>query len=452
MELSLLISAVIFVATYGAIISGRVQRSVAAMVGAVLMVVAGLYFGFYTEAGVIEKAIDWNTIGLLLGMMLIVGVLEDTGLFEALSIGVSKLSKGRYFYMIVLFGLLTAVSSTTIDNVTTILLVTPITLSICSELEVDPRPILLVEVLFSNVGGVATLVGDPPNIMISGADPSYLGVPSGGFSYMDFIHNLAPTVIICVVSSIIAFKLLFAEKAQKENSKIKQKALRSLLDRDPTTVVKDWGLLKKSLSVLFFVILLFVVHHELGLMPASVALIGAALILLLTRPNVERIVSRVKWTTLLFFAGLFVIVHGVSETGLLTEVATGVMNLTSGSIVLSTLAILFVTAFGSAIVDNIPFTAAMIPVVGSMSNQLGMGSSILWWALALGAGFGGNGTYLGSSAGVIAVKMSEDHGSSISFKYWFKYGAVVMLITAGIAALMLTLQIITGPHIPFLPG
>ncbi|KXA92100.1 hypothetical protein AKJ65_08050 [candidate division MSBL1 archaeon SCGC-AAA259E19] len=452
MELSLLISAVIFVATYAAIISGRVQRSVAAMVGAVLMVVAGLYFGFYTEAEVIEEAIDWNTIGLLLGMMLIVGVLEDTGLFETLSVGVAKLSKGRYFYMLVLFGLLTAVSSTTVDNVTTILLVTPITLSICSELGVDPRPILLVEVLFSNIGGVATLVGDPPNVMISGADPSYLGVPAGGFSYMDFICNLAPTVIVCVVSSVIAFKFLFAEKAQRENSKIRQKSLESLLERDPTNEVKDWTLLKKSLSVLFFVILLFVVHHELGLMPASVALIGAALILLLTRPDVERIVSRVKWTTLLFFAGLFVIVHGVSETGLLTEVASVVMNLTSESLLLSALAILFVAAFGSAIVDNIPFTAVMIKVVGGMSNQIGIESGIFWWALALGAGFGGNGTYIGSSAGVIAVKISEDHGSSISFKYWLKYGAVIMLITAGVAALMLTLQITTTSDIPLLPG
>lgn len=442
MELSLLISAVIFVATYAAIISGRVQRSVAAIVGAVLMVVTGLYFGFYTEEGVIEEAIDWNTIGLLLGMMLVVGVLEDTGLFETLSVWVAKLSKGRYFYIILFFGLLTALASTTIDNVTTILLVAPISLSICSELEVDPKPILLTEALFSDVGGVATLVGDPPNVMISGA---------AGFTYMDFIQNLAPAVIICTIASIVAFKLLFAEKAERENSKIEEKALKSLMDRDPRDEVKDWSLLWKSVSVLGFVIFLFVVHHEVGLRPASVALIGAALVLLLTRPDIERVVSRVKWTTLLFFVGLFVVVHGVVETGLLEKVASGVMSFTGSSLILSVLAILFITAFGSAVVDNIPFTAAMIPVVGQMSVHFGAGST-LWWALALGAGFGANATYIGSSANVITVKISEDYGKPISFKYWLKHGSIIMLITTSIAALMLTLQVITGPHIPLLPG
>lgn len=442
MELSLIVSAVIFVSTYGAIISGKVQRSVAAMFGAVLMVVAGLYFGFYTQAGVMEDAIDWNTIGLLFGMMIIVSVMEDTNLFESLSVAVAKLSRGRYFYMIMLFGLLTALASTTIDNVTTILLVAPISLSICSNLGVDPKPILLTEALFSNVGGVATLVGDPPNVMISGA---------AGFTYMDFISNLAPVVLICTVASVIAFKFLFAEKAEEENSKIEEESLKSFLERDPKDEIKDWNFLLKSLSSLMLVILLFIVHHELGLEPATVALIGASIILVLTRPDIEHVLSRVKWPTLIFFGSLFVIVHGVAETGLLAEISSGVVSMTSGRFILSVLAVLFITALGSAFVDNIPFTAAMIPVISTMSAHYGSGG-ILWWALALGAGFGAAGTYIGSSANVIAVKVSEDYGRPISFMYWFKHGLILMLITTGIAALALTVQVLTEFHVPLLPG
>lgn len=223
--------------------------------------------------------------------------------------------------------------------------------------------------------------------MISGA---------GGFAYMDFISNLAPVVIICVLASLITFRLLFADKASEKNSKIEEKAKtrKDIFEKDPFDKVKDWNLLKKGLFVLALVVGLFVVHHELGLMPASVALIGAAFLLLITRPEMERRVSRVKWTTLLFFAGLFVIVYGIGPrgTGLLEEVASGVMNVTSGSIILSVLLILFITALGSALIDNIPFTAAMVPIVSAMSTQLELGSGILWWALAFGAGFGGNGT------------------------------------------------------------
>lgn len=434
-------------ATYAAIISGRVQRSVAALVGAVSMVAAGLYFGFYTQSEVVVEAIDWNTIGLLLGMMLMVGVLEDTGMFEALAVWVVKISGGRYLYMIMLFGFLTAFASTTIDNVTTLLLVAPISLSICANLGIDPKPILLTEALFSDVGGVATLVGDPPNVMISGA---------AGFSYMDFVLNLAPVVIICTIASLVAFRLLFSDKAEKEDRKMKEKreSSGSLLKRSPSDEVKNWDLLWKSLSVLFFVVALFVVHHEIGLKPATVALIGSAVLLMLTRPEMEQLVARVKWTTLLFFAGLFVVVYGISPggTNLLGEAASRMMNLAGGSIILSCLAILFITAFGSAIVDNIPFTAVMIPVVATMSDQLPAESGILWWALAFGAGFGANGTYVGSSANVVAVKISEDYGEPISFGYWLKYGSIIMFITVGIAALALVAQIVTPYHIPLLPG
>lgn len=452
METSLIISAIIFVATYAAIISGKVQRSIAVMVGAVTMVSAGLYFGFYTESEVIEEAIDWNTMGLLLGMMLVVGVLEDTGIFEALSVGMARLSGGKYFRMLMFFGILTAVSSTTVDNVTTILIVTPISFSICRELEVDPRPVLVAEVIFSNIGGVATLVGDPPNVIISGASPDYAGVPANGFTYLDFVQNLAPVVIICVLSIIVTYRIIFSGEIESENSKIERSSMETILKKDPREEIRNWPLLKRSIPVFFLVIFLFVIHHELGLWPSSVALIGAALIVLFARPDMERIVDKVKWTTLLFFAGLFVVIHGVSETGLLVNFASGITDFTTGSILLAAIAILFITAFGSSIVDNIPFTVAMVPIVGEISTQMGVESTMLWWALALGAGFGGNGTYIGSSAGVIAVKISEDHGRPISLRYWLKRGTVMMVVTTAIAALMIGVQITTEFDIPLFPG
>ncbi len=429
-------------ATYGAIVSGKVERSIATMMGAVSMVIAGLYFGFYTQSEVVIDAIDWNTIGLLLGMMLIVGVLEDTGMFESLSVWIARISKGRYFYMMLLFGLFTAMASTTIDNITTILLVVPITLAICSRLGVDPRPIIITEALFSNIGGVATLVGDPPNVMIAS---------SANLSYSEFVVNLAPVVIVCLLASTLAFKIVFSEKVKKEDSKIRKSSLEKLMREKPSTEIRDWGLLKKSVSVLFFVIILFVTHHLIGLEPATVALIGAALILFVTRPDIDKIITRVKWTTLLFFAGLFVLVHGVVKTGLLSSLASGVLELTSGSLLLSALVILLLAALGSAFIDNIPFTAMMIPVVGALTTQLGLSSSILWWALAFGAGFGGNFTYIGSSANVVACKVSEDHMYPFTFVYWLKYGSVIGIITVGIAALALLAQISTSFHIPLLP-
>lgn len=443
MEASLLVSLLIFLFTYAAIVSGRVERSIATMVGAVLMVIAGLYFGFYTEAEVIHEAIDWNTIGLLLGMMLIVGVLEDTGMFEALAVWVAKISRGRYFYMMILFGFSTAFASTTIDNVTTILLVVPISLSICASLGIDPRPIIITEAIFSNIGGVATLVGDPPNIMISSA---------ADLSYSDFVTNLAPTVIICLLVSAFVLKILFSDKIEEESKKIKDKSMENLLDREPGDEIKDWVLFKKSIMVLIFVIILFVFHHEVSLEPATMALIGAAFILLLTRPDLDKVVSRVKWSTLLFFAGLFVIIHGIVKTGVLISIASGVIDLTAGNFLISTLVILFIAALGSAFVDNIPFTALMIPIVNEVSTHLVMSSNILWWALAFGAGFGGNFTYIGSSANVVSVKISEDHMYSMSFGYWMKYGATVGIITVGVSALALTIQIITSFHVPLLPG
>lgn len=442
MTLELILPSIVFVATYVAILTDKIERSLAAFFGAALMVGIGLYFGFFTEKEVITQAIDWNTIGLLLGMMMVVGVLKDSGLFEALAIWTAKLVRKDYFRMILLFGLLVAFLSTTIDNVTTILLIAPISLSISSVLGVDAKPILLTEALFSHLGGVATLVGDPPNIMISGA---------AGFHYMDYIYNLAPTVIICLVVTIIVFKIMFSEKIKEENQKINEQAFKDIRKRKPSSEITDWSLLTKSLVGLSFIVILFILHQIIAITPATVALIGAALVLIMTRPGMDEILSQVEWSTLIFFAGLFIVVHGVVETGLLTKGAHGVLHLTGGNLLFSSLAVLFLTALGSGLVDNIPFTAAMIPIVSTLSANLG-DSTVLWWALAFGAGFGGNATYIGASANVITVKISEDHGEPISMGYWLKYGTPMALVTSLIAGAMLAIQMIVPINLPLFPS
>ena len=443
MNPGLLISALIFVGTYLAILTNVVERSLAAVTGASLMVGAGLVFGFYTEREVITEAIDWNTIGLLFGMMIVVGILKDTGLFETLAVWAAKLSRGDYFHMMLLFGILAALMSTTIDNVTTILLVAPISMSISSVLGIDPKPILLTQGLFANIGGVATLIGDPPNIMISTA---------GGFSYLDFIYNLAPTAIICTFVTVIVFKFIFSEKTRQENRAMHQEALNNILERKPSKEISDWGLLGKSLAALTFIVVLFTLQSVLAITPATVALAGAALILMLSQPDMSEILERVEWRTLLFFAGLFVVVHGVGNTALLTKVAQGVLHLTRGNLLLSALTILFLSAVGSGLVDNIPLTAVMLPIIGTLSANLPGESNILWWALAFGTGFGGNATYIGSPANEMIVSLSEDHQEPIRMKYWLKYGTVITLITTLIAGTIIAIQIVSPFNVPFLPS
>jgi Na+/H+ antiporter NhaD/arsenite permease-like protein len=443
MNSELLISALIFVGTYLAILTNKIERSLAAVTGAAFMVGAGLVFGFYNEREVITEAIDWNTIALLFGMMIVVGILKDTGLFETLAVWAAKLSRGDYFYMMLLFGILAALMSTTIDNVTTILLVAPISMSISSVLGIDPKPILLTQGLFANIGGVATLIGDPPNIMISTA---------GGFSYLDYIYNLAPTVIICTSVTAIVFKLIFSEKTRRENEEMNREALNNILESRPSKEISDWSLLGKSMATLVFIIVLFTLQSVLSITPATVALAGAALILMLSQPDMSEILERVEWRTLLFFAGLFVVVHGVGNTALLTKAAQGVLHLTRGNLLLSALSILFLSAVGSGLVDNIPLTAVMLPIIGTLSANLPGESNILWWALAFGTGFGGNATYIGSPANEMIVSLSEDHHEPITMKYWLKYSTVITLITTLIAGAVIAIQIISPLNLPFLPN
>ncbi len=435
MDYGVIVAVAIFILTYALIISERIDRSTVAMSGAAAMVLFGIVFSFYEQEEVIS-AIDWNTIGLLLGMMLIVGILEETGLFEALAVYAAKASRGNYYYMIVLFSVLTAIGSMTIDNVTTVLLVAPVSLRICDDLGVDAKPVLLMEATFANIGGVGTLVGDPPNIIIGSA---------AGLTYVDFLYNLLPVVLLSMVLTLIAFRYYLSDKIEAANETIKQRSTEnSILDHNPREQVKNWSLLYRSLAVLVLVTLGFGFQGVTGLEPATVALVGASLLLLIADQDMEEMVSRVEWTTLLFFAGLFVVVDGIAKTGVLTAVAKAIASL-STSHYSASIIVLLLSAVGSGIVDNIPFTAAMIPVIHSMNTQLGLKGEELWWALAMGAGFGGNATYIGSSATVVAVKISERHGDAITFRYWLRYGTVIMLVTVLTGILDLTMRFIVLP-------
>ncbi len=420
----------IFVITYVVIISERIDRSTISMAGASAMVLAGIYFGFF-EQGEVIGAIDWNTIGLLLGMMLIVGVIEETGLFEALAVYAAKLSRGNYYNMIVLFAVLTAIGSMTIDNVTTVLLVAPVSISICDNLGVDVKPVLLMEATFANIGGVGTLVGDPPNILIGSR---------AGLSYVDFLQNLLPVVLLSSIIVLIAMRYILASDIEKANRAIQSKGTEdTILDLHPKEQIDDWSLMYKSVAVLLLVTFGFALHTYTHLEPAAVALFGASALLLISDPDMEKITSRVEWTTLLFFAGLFVVVAGIEKTDVLAQVGASITSLTTNAY-LSAVIVLVFSAIGSGIVDNIPFAAAMLPVIESMNQTLGLHGDELWWALAMGAGFGGNATYIGSSATVVAVKISERHGDAITFGYWLKYGTLIMGITVLTGILDLTVR------------
>ncbi|MCO8246979.1 MULTISPECIES: ArsB/NhaD family transporter [unclassified Haladaptatus] len=435
MDYGLIAAVTVFILTYALIISERIDRSTVAMAGAAAMVLLGIIFDYFSQEEVIT-AIDWNTIGLLLGMMLIVGILEETGLFEALAVYAAKVSRGNYYYMIVLFSVLTAIGSMTIDNVTTVLLVAPVSLRICDDLGVDAKPVLLMEATFANIGGVGTLVGDPPNIIIGSA---------AGLTYVNFLYNLLPVVLLSMVLTLIAFRYYLSDKIEEANETIRERTTEnSILDHEPREQVKNWGLLYRSLGVLVLVTVGFALQGITGLEPATVALAGASLLLLIANQDMEEMVSRVEWTTLLFFAGLFVVVDGIAKTGVLTTVAKAIASL-STSHYSASIVVLLLSAVGSGIVDNIPFTAAMIPVINSMNSQLGLHGNELWWALAMGAGFGGNATYIGSSATVVAVKISERHGDPITFRYWLRYGTVIMLVTVFTGILDLTVRFFLLP-------
>ncbi len=399
----------IFVAALAVIASERVNRTKVALVGAMLVLVTQT---IEQEAAI--EAIDWNTIGLLAGMMLIVRLTETTGIYTYLAIKAGQLARGRPFLVVLALAGSTALLSAFLDNLTTVLLIVPITFLLADALDIDPIPLVLIEVITSNIGGTATLIGDPPNIMIAGAT---------GLSFVDFIVNLAPIAFVTFLVVTAGLYLAFRPRLQ-----IAPEARDRVMELDARKSIEDPEELKRALPVLIGTILLFFVHKPLHLEPATVALLGATVLLLLTKQSVEESLSRIEWPTLFFFIGLFVMVGALEETGAIDEVAQGIADVTGGDRTAELLGITWVSALGSGIVDNIPFTATMIPVVEELQGGAS-GDDAYWWALALGACFGGNLTLIAAAANVAAAGMAERSGRPIGFVEFLKVGVPVTLLS-----------------------
>lgn len=419
MELNHIITAIaIFIITYGIIVSEKVNRTAIAMFGATML----LLFKIVTQEQAVET-IDFNTIGLLIGMMVIVNILRRTGVFGYLAIKAAKSVQGEPWKVIVVFSIFTAISSALLDNVTTILLIVPITLVITDTLETDPIPFIMPLILVSNIGGTATLIGDPPNIMIGSAS---------GLGFMDFFINLAPVILVIFIVVIVIFRFMF-----KKSLSITEEKRAAIMSMDETLAIKDVLLLKKGILVLSLTIIGFVLHQSLGFESATVALLGAALYLLISKIEPEEVLLEVEWPTIFFFTALFILVGGLEEVGVINFLANKMLEVTDGNMVMMVLLILWGSAIASAFLDNIPFVATMIPLIKSMALMSGLAITPLWWALALGACLGGNGTLVGASANVIVSGMLEKHGNKLGFVRYMKVGFPIMILTVGISTVYL---------------
>lgn len=415
-----MVASLIFLITLVVILTERIHRTTAAGLGAAAMIIVGIEMGFYSQEEAL-LAIDFNTLGLLLGMMILVRLLEETGFFQYVAILTGKRSGGSPWFLLVTLGTTTTFLSMLLDNVTTVILIAPVTILIADILGINSIPLLLAEAILSNVGGVATLVGDPPNVIIGSA---------ADFSFNDFLTHLAPIVIVAWLAALTTLRFLFRKELQERPQNID-----ALMKIDEHEALKNPKNARKLLIILGVVIVFFFLHSQLNLLPATVAMGGAALGLLWVRTNVEETFSHLEWGVLLFFTGLFVLVGGLEASGVLAMLATGIIDLATSNLLAASVVLLWVAAIVSAMVDNIPFTIAMVPVIMSL-GKMGVQTSPLWWALALGAGFGGNGTALGATANVVVVSLSEKTRFPITMKIWLKTGLPVMLVSCVVATVM----------------
>lgn len=412
-------SLVIFGSTFFFILTERIHRTVIAFFGAIAMILAGGYFHFYTPHDALG-AIDFNTIGLLFGMMILVSMLEKTGLFQYLGIYTAKKTKGNPWLLMLALGTITAVLSMILDNVTTIILIVPVTIIIAEMLRINPVPILMSEALLSNIGGTGTLIGDPPNIMIGSA---------AAYSFNDFLVHSLPVVLLAWFATLLLFRIVYRNDIKKAPERVEE-----LMQMDERHAIKDPDTLKKLLIVFAITIALFFLHGVLHLPPALVALIGASLGLIVVSPkkDPQEIIEKCELSVLLFFASLFMLVGGLEHAGILEHVATLLTAGVENNLLLTAIIILWASALLSAIVDNIPLTVAMIPIITYLAGT-GVDVDLLWWALVFGVGFGGNGSPIGSTAGVIVVAKSEKTKNPISFIDWIKQGAPTMILTLLVA-------------------
>jgi len=403
----------IFLITYGVIVTERVHRTIAALLGGMAMILLGVI-----PQEQAFNAVDWNVIFLLAGMMAIANVLSETGLFQWVAVKAVKLGKGDPLRILIILSLVTAVASALLDNVTIIVLIAPVTLFIAANLQVSPIPFLIAEILASNIGGAATLIGDPPNIIIGSA---------AGIDFLTFASNLAPISLVILIAFIGMSPWLFRKDFRNDT-----KAPGDLAALESADLITDGPMLRKSLIVMAAVALGFVLHGALHLEPATIALAGATVLMLWGRSDPHHVLREIEWTTLFFFVGLFITVEAIVHVGIIESVAQAALRLTGGDLTLTSMLLIWMSAIVSGIVDNIPYTATMVPVVQSLGQAMPI--EPLWWSLALGACLGGNLTLVGASANVVAVSIAERSGHPISFVHFMRYGVITTFMSLILAS------------------
>jgi Na+/H+ antiporter NhaD/arsenite permease-like protein len=438
LDLPVLFSVIVLLSVYVILSFEIVHRTAIALLGATIILVLGILTNLISAQESFEFAvnsIDFNTIGLLLGMMIIVALLAESGIFQYVAVRASKASKANLWKLMLMLCTFTAVTSMFIDNVTTVLLMVPVTISVFRVFKVSPIPFILAQVLASNVGGAATLIGDPPNIMIGSA---------ANIDFNSFIVHMGPTIFVSFSVSLVLLRILFRKDLRSQVHNFEE-----LQKEDENKLIKDKVLLKKSIVVLLFVVGLFVVHGSLHLEPSVIALGGAALLMVITKARPERVLHEVDWSTLIFFTGLFIIVGAAEQAGTIQLLSSAALSITGGDPWFTLIIVIWLSALASAFVDNIPFTATMIPMIQTLNADPTIAGTFgnfqfspLWWALSLGANLGGNGTLIGSSAGIIAAGLSEKNGFLITFNRFFRIGFPFMLSTVAIGTLILIIDVL----------
>jgi Na+/H+ antiporter NhaD/arsenite permease-like protein len=417
------ISAGLFVVIYILLSMEKINKSVLVLFGASLFV-----FIHVIDAVKAFEMIDWNVIFLLIGMMIIVGITKRTGLFQYVAITAAKAVKGDPIKILILLSLITAVFSALLDNVTTVLILTPVTILIAVELGLSPVPFIIAEAIASNIGGTATLIGDPPNIMIGS---------KANLDFMAFLTNLGPVILIIITVSSLMFILLFRKQLHVSNERKAR-----IMEFDTSRSIHDKPLLIKSLVILGLVVLGFLLHGLLKIEASFVALFGASVLMILTgKHEVEEFFQEIEWGTIFFFIGLFILVNGLVEQGIIDLLAKAVMNTTKGNMLMTSMLMVWVSGFLSAIIDNIPYVATMIPLIQSIGDTVGREAILpVWWSLALGACLGGNGTLIGASANVVSAGIAGKSGYKISFLEFTKYGSIIMVVSLAISTAYIYLR------------
>jgi Na+/H+ antiporter NhaD/arsenite permease-like protein len=421
---------IIFLLTYAFIITEKINRAIVALIGALTMVIVGIVDmqSTYTEH------IEWETIFLLIGMMILVGIANRTGMFQYIAVKAAQFAKGKPVLLLIYLSTITAIGSSFLDNVTTVLLIVPVTLSVTRILKVNPLPYLISEIFASNIGGTATLIGDPPNMMI--------GTANKHLSFNDFIVNLSPVVLIIMIVTVMILVRYYRKQLIVDEAHVNE-----LMKLDAASYITDKLLMIKSIAILLLTIVGFTLHSLIHVEVAVIAVAGATLLMLIgvKEHELDEVFHAVEWATIIFFVGLFVVVGGLIDAGIISSLASRMLEITEDNFTFMSMLVLWVSGFASATIDNIPFVATMIPLIQDMGNQLGAEPGQLnsvWWALSLGACLGGNGTLIGATANVVVAGMAFREGHKITYLDFLKIGAPITLISLVIGTVYMLLFIV----------